>query len=239
MPLLTWTLFFIYVVCQYHYIWAAPVFGINLVDTADVKKPSMINLREKISKEDNERIQSALPIAQQQVAGMKKCTDNPNDPRCKKILEASFGKANQNYNLNKVKETVNKLDTQPIRVLKLPLDPDLSQYYGFTHLPEFMHKDSSDYKESPYSKNVVQLGPKFHTAGTYGWAGTLIHEATHYLTDTADAYDPNTKKFVSKNIDTGKNGYFDQNNMDHPPQSIEQVNANRAWANQRDEAKKQ
>lgn len=139
-----------------------------------MEKGSFSKTQDKLEPQDKQRIDEALPIgkcsllgfvidlasifhtiAQKQVTGMKKCVDNPGDPQCKKNLEAAFGKQGQNYNLDKVKDTVNKMNNQDgannMNVMKKPLD--MNGVYGFTHTP----KNNEDLKHS-----AVQLGKEFH-----------------------------------------------------------------------------
>jgi len=49
--------------------------------------------------------------AHAQIQNMQTALKNPNSEKVKPLLNAAFGQQGTNYDLNKVKDTVNKLDT--------------------------------------------------------------------------------------------------------------------------------
>jgi hypothetical protein len=77
----------------------------------------------------------------------------------------------------------------------------------------------------------VEFGKKYHKAAVSTQAGTMIHEATHYLGDTGDYIHDGKMLKGSNELETKQTGYASKQSFYKTPNSL---NGDKAFANMRD-----
>ncbi|KIM25484.1 hypothetical protein M408DRAFT_211528 [Serendipita vermifera MAFF 305830] len=132
------------------------------------------------------KFDEALGVANTQIANMKNVLDNhPNDPR----IAQAFG---PNPNLGVIQGNVNKLATKTMKVQTS--DPSFADNTHGGRVNGFVPVDtgSGERVTSP-----AQFGSTFYSGNSEAdkkfRAGTIIHEATHYLGATGDHVAPGSK----------------------------------------------
>ena len=134
---------------------------------------------------------------------MEHVLNDSNKPENKKMIDAAFGSDPNQRNMQEITDTVQRLKVGTVPV-KLATAAAQGQSLGFT---------SYDQTTNPMTPQHIEFTPKYHAkaseyclcrssrpclltpfeAGDDGRAGTLIHEATHYLKQTGDYIDANGK----------------------------------------------
>ncbi|KAF4610064.1 hypothetical protein D9613_010292 [Agrocybe pediades] len=176
----------------------------------------------KEEKENGKRLDEANAEANNQIPHMEKVLADPTNEKHKPLIEAAFGK-DPSLDLNKVKENVQKLKMGAVKV-DLKTAPTTKQM-----------RDDKTLAWTNYNKGVpvdIKFVKKFHQSAKSTRAGTLIHEATHFLGDTTD-YAVNGQ-MLNGGQELPENAvavYTDKPNMYKTPKAL---NGNTYWANVRD-----
>jgi predicted RecA/RadA family phage recombinase len=180
------------------------------------------------------RLDKATTDAHAQVQNMKTALANPDSEKVKPLLKAAFGEQGTNYDLNKVKNTVNALDKGNIHA-SIPTgkfsDPKTIAAVDWT---------KGDKKSDPWTPGAAQFGSAFHDTKkttNAGRAGTVIHEATHQLSKTGDDVNKSgniIKPYDGKSVTTGVTGYTKSVN---PPKTAADVAKDKSYTAVRDSAK--
>ncbi|KAF9563494.1 hypothetical protein CPC08DRAFT_748946 [Agrocybe pediades] len=167
------------------------------------------------------KLQDANTVANNQIPQMEKVLADPNNEKHKPLIEAAFGK---NADLNKVKENVEKLRTGTVPV-------DLKTAPGGGTIAH----TSYDKPHPPMKPVDVKFGKKYHNSAENTRAGTLIHEATHYLGNTGDDIVNGQMLKGDQDVPEGAaSGYTSKSNFYKTPKSL---NGDKIWANMRDSTK--
>ncbi|KAF8869919.1 hypothetical protein CPB84DRAFT_1754747 [Gymnopilus junonius] len=128
---------------------------------------------------------------------MEHVLNNQHIPENKALIDAAFG-TDSTLDIKKVEKTVQDLKTGTIHV-KLQTAPGTS--LGFTKYDDTVN---------PMVPENIQFTKKFHAQKTSDEArsGTLIHEATHFLSNTGDYVDANRQMIPGNDPQTSKDtGY--------------------------------
>lgn len=142
--------------------------------------------------------------ANQKLDKMKAVLDNPNDKENEEKINKAFG---ANANRDKIKETVEKMRAKhmPIRT------PDHTEFGANANAKVSFHDKQ---KTVGANKNIfkhAELGGQFYGLKPDDQAGSLIHEASHFLSYTGDHVQHGTNKIILSNeprmtSDTAKGG---------------------------------
>jgi len=173
------------------------------------------------------RIDAAVTLANTQIDNMRKSVDKvrEGDAKATANFHAAFGKKAK---IDLVDDTVTALQNGDIRVQLATQDftegkkegddePDDRSQPTIALVPWSQMRTGG-----PWRPNGVQLSPQFHGVGhdaldDAGRAGTLIHEATHALSNTGDDINKSGEIIRvddnNKSQPSGKNGYSSNHNM--------------------------
>lgn len=175
-------------------------------------------------KENLGRLTAAKDEANSQITKMEKVLADPTNEKHKPLIEAAFGK-DPSLDLNHVKTNVGLLKKGTINV-HLPTEGD-SKTMAFTHY-------NTDKK--PMEPQTVAFGKKYHKAALSTQAGTMIHEATHFLGNTGDHIHNGAmlKGNDPKDVTGLAEGYTSKQSMYKTPKAL---NGDKIWTDMRDSTK--
>ncbi|PPQ74465.1 hypothetical protein CVT26_001102 [Gymnopilus dilepis] len=175
-------------------------------------------------KDNQDRIDRATDLANKQILKMEHVLNDPNKPENKKMIDAAFGSDPNQRKMQEITDTVQRLKVGTVPV-KLATAAAQGQSLGFT---------SYDQTTNPMTPQHIEFTPKYHAkaTGDDGRAGTLIHEATHYLKQTGDYIDANGKMIKGDDHQTtARTGYATGNKPKTTPENLDK-DAN--WKKMRD-----
>ncbi|KAF4609960.1 hypothetical protein D9613_010268 [Agrocybe pediades] len=149
-------------------IFAVPLSLAHAEPTTDEEKANLASLQEANAEANN------------QIPHMEKVLADPTNEKHKPLIEAAFGK-DPSLDLNKVKENVQKLKTGTVHV-DLKTAPTTKELKAARTLAWTRY----DQEQPPMEPVHIEFVKKFHQSAKSTRAGTLIHEATHFLGGTTD-----------------------------------------------------
>jgi len=167
-------------------------------------------------------LNKAVDLANTRITAMDNVLKNSGTSEHKKIIDATFGTNSQYLDTGFMKNTVARLKTGQVPV-QLPLASG-AQTIAFT-----LYDDT----KTPMVPLHVEFGKKYYakTTSLSAQAATLLHEATHYLSDTGDyiidrTFIPGSDHRISK--DTGYTSQLE------PYTTVNQINADKKFVRMRD-----
>jgi len=192
------------VLCAVHGALSIPLNLEHGEATTDEEKANLVNLN------------AAKDEANNQITKMQQVLADPTNEKHKPLIDAAFG-TDPSLNLNKVKENVAKLKSGTIKV-HLPNEGN-SKFLAATDYDEHM------------TPNHVEFGKKYHNSALSTQAGTMIHEASHFLGDTGDYIHDGKMLKGSNRLETDKTGYTSKQSFYKTTKSL---NNDKTWTNMRD-----
>jgi hypothetical protein len=167
------------------------------------------------------KINTAKDIANKNILKMDHVLQNPGKAGHQDMIDAAFGK-DSSRNMDSIKKTVQDLKTGTV-----PIKTATSQERGTVAFNGY------DTSKTPMKATHVEFTKKFHAKGTSddARAATLVHEATHYLSDTGDYIKDGKMVAASDPHESAKTGYA--TGME-PKKSAKDLNKDAAFTKMRD-----
>lgn len=139
--------------------------------------------------ENAQMVKDAATLANERILKMEATLEDYTNPVNQARIEAAFG---TKADINQIKATVQKMksDSVPIHTA----DPSKHDGVAKTSYNRDENQQIIRDNKGLSTMKYVQLGSGFYTMDPNDRAGTLIHEAAHYVAAAGDDYRPNIKQ---------------------------------------------